>query len=330
MLNCDQVGEIGTKIQQSLDDVAFTAAKIKRNEKVKTLASLQSSVQIVEEEVAIDPTTLFTRLIALVMRENDVASYFEYELSSYPTSLFKNAVMRDATKSKLRDYLTKNIKQCGLPDNVVHVIDGGALLHTVKWLPNQDFEGIIAQYRDFLMATFGHCIVVFDGYENEASTKDHKHRKRGSKLSQAVTIELNRKVHVLQNVFLKNGKNKKMFIKLLENNLRESGFTVFEAVGDADTLIVKVSMQRAVEGCSVAVHADHADIFCMLMHHCCGHSYDVYFKTVKKTDGSRKSWNINDVISGHDKSVVENILFLHSWSGCDTTSGTHGMGRLRI
>ena len=62
-------------------------AKIKRSDKVKTLASLQSSVKIAEEEVAIDPMTLFTRLIALVMRESDVTSYFKYELSPYPASL---------------------------------------------------------------------------------------------------------------------------------------------------------------------------------------------------------------------------------------------------
>ena len=74
MVNCDEVEEVGAKIQQSLDDVRFTAAKIKRSDKVKTLASLQSSVKIAEEEVAIDPMTLFTRLIALVMRGSDIAS----------------------------------------------------------------------------------------------------------------------------------------------------------------------------------------------------------------------------------------------------------------
>ena len=146
------------------------------------------------------------------------------------------------------------------------------LLRIVNWLPNHTYEGIVAQYKDYLMATFGPCIVVFAGYENGANTKDHKHQIRGSKLSQTVTIELNRKVEVPQNMFLKNGKNKKMFIKLLGNNLIANGFSIFEAIGDADTLIVKAAIQQAIEGTSLVVHADDVDVFCMLMHHRNGHS----------------------------------------------------------
>ena len=87
LVNCDKAEEVGNKIQHTLDDVEFTAAKIKRSDKVKTLAYLQTSIKIADEEICIDPTTLFSRLIALVMRENDVMSYFAYELSPYPTSL---------------------------------------------------------------------------------------------------------------------------------------------------------------------------------------------------------------------------------------------------
>ena len=43
---------------------------------------------------------------------------------------FKNSVMRDATKSKLSECLTKNIKQCDLPNNAAHVVDGGALTYS--------------------------------------------------------------------------------------------------------------------------------------------------------------------------------------------------------
>ena len=46
--------------------------------------------------------------------------------------------------------------------NAIHVIDGGALLHLVKWLPNITYEDIIKQYKDFLIKAFVQCIVVFD------------------------------------------------------------------------------------------------------------------------------------------------------------------------
>ena len=40
------------------------------------MASLQNAVEIVDEEVLIDQMTQFSRLVVLVMRENDIASYF--------------------------------------------------------------------------------------------------------------------------------------------------------------------------------------------------------------------------------------------------------------
>ena len=53
----------------------------------------------------------------------------------------------------------------------VHVIDGGALLHLVQWLSNTTYSGVIKHYREYLLATFGPCTVIFDGYNNGPSTK---------------------------------------------------------------------------------------------------------------------------------------------------------------
>lgn len=39
LVNCDKAEEIGTKTEQSLDDLDFKAIKIQCNEKEKTLAS---------------------------------------------------------------------------------------------------------------------------------------------------------------------------------------------------------------------------------------------------------------------------------------------------
>ena len=114
------------------------------------MASLRNAVEIVDEEVLIDPMTQFSRLVVLVMRENDMAAYFFYDLLPYPTSLFKNGIMRDPKKSKLREYLTKNVNQTELPGAAVHVIDGSALLHLVQWLSNATYNGVMKQYREYL------------------------------------------------------------------------------------------------------------------------------------------------------------------------------------
>ena len=74
-VNCDSAEEVGAKIQPTLDGVKFTVAKVKRSEKVKSLAHVQESLKIDGDEVPIDPMTLFNRLVVLVMRETDMVPY---------------------------------------------------------------------------------------------------------------------------------------------------------------------------------------------------------------------------------------------------------------
>ena len=138
-INCDNAEGIGAKIQQSLDKVNYQMSKIKHSEKVKTMSSLLSAVKIDNEDVTIDPMLLFSRLIVKVMREKNITSYFSYELSPYATSLFKDGIMHDPKKSKLHDYLTKNVLQAELPvGSITHIVDGGALLYSVKWIPDTE------------------------------------------------------------------------------------------------------------------------------------------------------------------------------------------------
>ena len=55
------------------------------------------------------------------------------------------------------------------------VIDGGALLHHVKWLRNVPLLDIASQYTGLVWHRYEtNCIVVFDGYDAGASTKYHE------------------------------------------------------------------------------------------------------------------------------------------------------------
>ena len=119
---------------------------------------------------SIDPITRFFHLFVLAIRENDITSYVFYRLSSYPASRFKIGIKRDP-KKKLREYLTKNVNQTGLPGKGVYVINRGALLHLVQWLSNTNYSGV-------------------------------------TKLSQIVIVNLNKKVNTSQKKFLKMVKTK--------------------------------------------------------------------------------------------------------------------------
>ena len=69
----------------------------------------------------------------------------------------------------------------------------------------------------------------------------NKHQGQGAKLSQTVTVDLNKKVNISQEKFLKNGKNKATLISFLRDNLRKYEFNISEARAAADTLIAKAA-----------------------------------------------------------------------------------------
>ena len=104
-VNCDKAELTGARIQKSLNDQTFASSSFKREDQITNLQSLYSSIRIDKERVAIDPLTIFLRLVVLVDRKPAVKieNCFYYELTPYPTVLFKNGVMRSAkNKSTLK------------------------------------------------------------------------------------------------------------------------------------------------------------------------------------------------------------------------------------
>ena len=45
--------------------------------------------------------------------------------------------------------------------------------------------------------------------------------------------------------------------------------------------------------------------------------------------GEEKQWNIEDVVNDVGEAVSKHILFMHAWTGCDTTSSIYGKGAIR-
>ena len=178
-LTCDKAEEIGEDIQLKLDNVAFAEAKIKRNDRVKGLDSKTNNVSINNKDVAVNPTLLFNRLSALAGREENVAVYFEHELTPYPMSLFKDGLMRKPDKSSLKPLILP--KTCNIESPLSIVIDGGALLHKVLWPPSLTYRELLGHYVSSVRRRYGKCCVVFDGY-GASSTKDHEHLRRSAKI----------------------------------------------------------------------------------------------------------------------------------------------------
>lgn len=80
------------------------------------------------------------------------------------------------------------------------------------------------------------------------------------------------------------------------------------------------------------VVADDTDVLVLLIYHWKQDMADIYFQSEAKK--SRKkgliAWKIRDLVSKTGEVVTTHLLFIHAWSGCDTTSATFGQGKTSL
>jgi len=137
------------------------------------------------------------------------------------------------------------------------VVDDGWLLHKVKWQQGGSYQDVIEQYVRYLRQHFGHhVVVVFDGYDSGATTKDYEHKRRAVKCAPDVAIDLSRPSYSDQTAFLANDSNKKQFVEKVMTHLQHVGLLVKQAASDADTLIVHTAIELATGGDTVTVVAN--------------------------------------------------------------------------
>ena len=110
----------------------------------------------------------------------------------------------------------------------------------VVWKSGSTFKDVVDKYKKFVR-TYGKAVIVFDGYCNDPSIKDHEHLRRSLKSSGCPDIKVHpeTKVSVDQHRFFANDSNKVKLISLISEALIADGCTVKQAANDADTMIVK-------------------------------------------------------------------------------------------
>ena len=326
-INCEQVESKGAIAQTKVDNLEYSNASLSRKDMVITLANLQQGVKVGEQSIVVDDDRLFNRLIAIADRSNDVEPYFEYELTNTPTSLFKDGFMRKPNKSALMHAITKHISQS---DDISHrsfVLDGGALLHRVKWQASSTYQYAVSQYCKYIQAKYGtQCTIVFDGYENDGNIKDHEHLRRSRVISPFINLKADMQVDTNQQQFLSNKEKKTQFITLLSDSLSACGHCVIQSKGDADTLIVKAALDLATSKKTTTVIADDTDILILLLHHYRTAMSDIFL--VSERSSSR--YNIRELIEQMHPIVLKHILFIHALGGCDSTSAIFGKGKTSI
>ena len=123
--------------------------------------------------------------------------------------------------------------------------------------------------------------------------------------------------------FLANRMNKLQFIFMLSRVLEKN----CNASEDADLLIVQKAVQSATTNNTVLV-GDDTDLIVLLCYHANLESHDLFFcPEPKKNTKKLRIWNIKATKEKLGPDICNNILFIHAFLGCDTTSRLYGIGK---
>ena len=88
--------------------------------------------------------------------------------------------LAEATRNQATNECDNIITQTvPLSDN--YTLDGGSLLHGLKWVEGSSYSKIVNEYSVFTTKHYDKATVVFDGYGNKAEIKDCAHHHRYSK-----------------------------------------------------------------------------------------------------------------------------------------------------
>ena len=186
------------------------------------------------------------------------------------------------------------------------------------------YEHLVDRYIEFVLRSYPHATVVFDGYSQGASTKDMAHAQRRNIPGRDVHFDPLMHLSEKKEDFLSNVQNKQKFIQLVGERMEKAGISVVHAEGDADCVIAREALLSASEHATHVVGED-TDLLVLLLFHVKSNMKNVYFSSSKTT--VTRAWDIKKTQADVGLNVCKHILFAHAFSGCDTTSRPFGVGK---
>ena len=331
-VNVQDLFEIGKNIVQKMDGQPVFSYSHKRSLKAKTLASSKNVK--VSADRSIDPALLFQRFLVVSqtgdLRLDDVMSY---ELCLYPMSLFEGkGILRQADKPQLAEALRNHVKTKSdsavtqtVPVTEHILLDGGSLLHRLKWKEGSTCSAIADDYASFTVEHYGRATVVFDGYDIGPSIKDCTHQRRSRKLNaNKVNITEVTKFAGKKEDFLSNGENKQALIQLIMDRMQQEGCDVIQAEGDADVDIAKAAINMSALRPTTLIGEDTDLLVLLLFHADVSKCTALYFLSDKVKS---YVYNIKVLKQVLGEAVCNDLLFLHAFTGCDSVSRVFGIGK---
>ncbi|KAE9528592.1 hypothetical protein AGLY_012167 [Aphis glycines] len=127
---------------------------------------------------------------------------------------------------------------------------------------------------------------------------------------------------VSQENLLSNRNNKIRLISMLSVKFRLNNFIVKQATDNADVLIIKTAINEAMNNITTVV-GDDVDLFVILTAHSLA-TQEIFFLKPNKKNVEKKLYSSR---SFDQHLIRDQILFLHAFSVCDTTSALSHKGK---
>ena len=327
--NCHNVFEEGVKIMQEIAGQNLKDLKLSRSKIVKTITSGNSTINIDNKKIEINPDVLFHRICIVKKADEEMNDYLKWELSPFPQALFNTYGMLKNTKSDLYNVFQEIHINVRDPVNTHYVIDGGFLIHKVKWITDQVFSAIMNNYISHIRNNYStNCTVIFDGYEKRTIKQSERHRRAKFSTSAEVHFTENMPLRISQEKFLANSKNKNNIIKMLRRKLMENGIQSTQCAADADRTIVTTAIDIAKNTQKkVVIVAEDTDIL-VLTTALTPSNLEIYLLKPSRLTVPEKTYSSRSL--DNLPIVLDNILLLHAITGCDTVSATFNQGKLKF
>ncbi|KAG1684201.1 hypothetical protein GQR58_009491 [Nymphon striatum] len=219
-VNVHDLFKVGSDIVKKMDDHSAYSYSHKRSSKAKTLA-FSMAVKDAEDRT-IDPALLFQRF--LVVSQTGDLQIVGGGNKNYATTKSDNAVNQT------------------VPGTDHYVLDGGSLIHRLKWTEGFTYSSIADEYASFTVRHYGKATVVFDGYEAGPSTKDCSHQRR---------------------------------------NRNKNATKVIQAEGDADVEIAKAAVANAASRSTTLIGEDTDLLLLLLFYMVETNCIELYFRSDK-------------------------------------------------
>lgn len=322
-INCYRALSIGTDAMNEIIGKNFGTVKLHRKNKILSLKAVNSSIKINNNTEIIDPTLIFQRLSSIIESKNDMKKFLMYELAPYPVSLFDDEGMRKTRKSAFYDNFN-SISELP-PQNIFYVVDGAFLLHRVVWHINETVSAVLHQYVVYVLKYYTqNCCIVFDGY-SKTGTKTGQLRNVGTDLN----FDLNTIITFSQEKVLSSDKNKENLIKLLCEEFHKVGCITKTANEAADSLIIETAITSKTNDNNVVIVGEDVDLL-VLLTQLAPLDSNIYFLKPNRGNTELEKQQVYCNNSFKYKELKKYILFLHAFTGCDTTSCFYKQGKNKL